>query len=573
MKFSTQILLCFLTLALLSTASTAALFYRAAAGAERAAFTQRYQALSGTLAAAFEQIETGADRASINALRVLQEVDRHRGVVANPALAELATSLGMHALNVYDADGQSIRLSDRESARGAIQLFDLCHAYRDIYASSEVHLTPFLRSLNNNPSKFAMMASSDGQRVITTTLRMHGIHEFLEDILRTHPEVLTVGLYAPDGSFLAAAGGGSQDAESGMAARRAGPADETFQTAIPATVPFCCQCVQAGLALPGAPYAYQLQIMVSTRELSSALALLRVRAVLLFAAVSAVAVNLGIWLARRVGSRVGRISATAAAISHSGDLDLQTEEDDRGDELSRLAATFNAMVLKLRQQEAERVDRQRLATLAEAASWVAHDIRAPLAALDVALKASPQVQGVERDLIEQATGRIRDLANNLLDHHRGARASAPTEHEVIPVLEQIVAELAAVHQQAQVSISLRVDPSAAGSRATLCPAGLKRAVANIVNNSVEASAKTVTLHVRPDDVGVSVEIRDDGHGMPESLIAQAMKGGVSVGKESGCGLGLSSAVAMIRAWGGRIRVSSRVSRGTTVTLALVGNPC
>ena len=50
---------------------------------------------------------------------------------------------------------------------------------------------------------------------------------------------------------------------------------------------------------------------------------------------------------------------------------------------------------------------------------VAHDIRSPLTALNTCLKNLPQLPEKQRILMENASNRINDIANNLLQQYTG----------------------------------------------------------------------------------------------------------------------------------------------------------
>ena len=54
------------------------------------------------------------------------------------------------------------------------------------------------------------------------------------------------------------------------------------------------------------------------------------------------------------------------------------------------------------------------ATIAELAFQVSHDIRSPLAALDMAIQTLPELPEESRILIRSSLGRIKDITNNLL---------------------------------------------------------------------------------------------------------------------------------------------------------------
>src|SRR5205807_2647739 len=57
------------------------------------------------------------------------------------------------------------------------------------------------------------------------------------------------------------------------------------------------------------------------------------------------------------------------------------------------------------------------------ASQVAHDVRSPLAALDSVMKDLAGLPEDKRSILRSAAGRIRDIANDLLEKNREAAAT------------------------------------------------------------------------------------------------------------------------------------------------------
>ena len=83
------------------------------------------------------------------------------------------------------------------------------------------------------------------------------------------------------------------------------------------------------------------------------------------------------------------------------------------------------------------------------ASQVVHDIRSPLAALNVAIATSNQLPEDSRVIVRSAVSRIRDIANNLLLAERGAGAPAassaadaepPAVHLLSGLVQSLVSE-------------------------------------------------------------------------------------------------------------------------------------
>lgn len=106
------------------------------------------------------------------------------------------------------------------------------------------------------------------------------------------------------------------------------------------------------------------------------------------------------------------------------------------------------------------------------------------------------------------------------------------------------------------------------------PEGLHRAVLNIVSNAIDAVEGTaggrVTVTTNYDDLTdeLSVTVRDNGPGIPESQLPLLFNVFESTKGARGTGLGLAVSQKIIREHGGDIFVESREGEGATFRLAI-----
>lgn len=224
------------------------------------------------------------------------------------------------------------------------------------------------------------------------------------------------------------------------------------------------------------------------------------------------------------------------------------------------------------------IDKKRSEIAAEVAAQVAHDIRSPLAALEVAAGDASHLSEDKRILIRSAVSRIRDIANSQLAVSRTPIAVAPKEMTVVPhllssLLGPVVSEKRLQYRpMSRIEIELRFDSTANyGLFASVQPVEFKRVISNLVNNAVEAAVDgagfvTVTLSARAGEALIAVQ--DDGKGIPAEVLAKLGRRGETHGKSGGSGLGLHHARASAESWGGRLEISSEAARGTTVTIRL-----
>ncbi|MDP1547204.1 MAG: GAF domain-containing protein, partial [Anaerolineales bacterium] len=118
----------------------------------------------------------------------------------------------------------------------------------------------------------------------------------------------------------------------------------------------------------------------------------------------------------------------------------------------------------------------------------------------------------------------------------------------------------------QDTLMAKIDPAAAYVIADSTQ--LTRAIGNILQNAVEAGAKSVKVSVRPtEERGVlEIDIEDDGVGMSEETMRKAWSPFFTTRGVAHHGLGLPAAMHVVSQSQGRIALVSEEGNGTTVAL-------
>jgi signal transduction histidine kinase len=257
---------------------------------------------------------------------------------------------------------------------------------------------------------------------------------------------------------------------------------------------------------------------------------------------------------------------------------------------------------------------------------VAHDIRSPLAALEVALKETQSLNEECRTMIRGAANRIRDIANNLVNIRRipnkialdpkpnpstsGKRSTperpnqenqlhALMEEGVLlaaPALQEIISEKKLQFKHIKnLDLSLEIPEPLSFTFISAETIEFKRLISNLINNSIEAfepsssaerkieltaqliaAERTAPINTQRDisrirsqsGSSLRIQIKDNGKGIPASVLPKLLKKGASFGKEGGSGLGLFHAQRCAKAWGGSLDIASVEGKGTQVSLSL-----
>jgi CheY-like chemotaxis protein len=130
--------------------------------------------------------------------------------------------------------------------------------------------------------------------------------------------------------------------------------------------------------------------------------------------------------------------------------------------------------------------------------------------------------------------------------------------------------------QGAIDVSLDLAEPTRLARVAIDPAELREVLLNLLFNAVDAMPEggRIALTTRPGRFPstAEVEVRDTGHGMPESVRARIFEPFFSTKGPKGSGLGLAVAFSIIGRHGGDIEVASAQGEGTTFRITLPHAP-
>ncbi|MEX1185237.1 MAG: ATP-binding protein [Gemmatimonadaceae bacterium] len=288
---------------------------------------------------------------------------------------------------------------------------------------------------------------------------------------------------------------------------------------------------------------------------------------------TALAFFLGWLLAAHALRPVGLLTETAAAIARSREFSRRVPAEavkPAGDELGRLAATFNEMLGSL--DQAYRMQQRFV-------SDASHELRAPLTAIQANLELLRDRRDMPAEEREWATreaaleaGRMARLVADLLALAR-ADAGVPLRREPVE-LDRLVMEVigeARFLAHGQLLEIRQLEPSTIeGDRDRL-----KQLFLILVDNSIKYTPPggRVRLSLRREE-GVAVfVVEDTGAGIPPDALPHVFErfyraDAARSGDPGGTGLGLPIASWIAAQHGGSVEIESTVGRGTTATAFL-----
>jgi signal transduction histidine kinase len=271
---------------------------------------------------------------------------------------------------------------------------------------------------------------------------------------------------------------------------------------------------------------------------------------------AAYAAALALWASVRMGRRamtdLDRIRATLAGVAE-GRRDLGTGVEG-SDEIARLAADVDAMMVRLDQEERMR------RTLFAA---VSHDLRTPVTALRLLANAIDD-EVVDADMRREYVARmgthvraLGTLIDDLFELTRLQSGELVWSMEQVSLgllLEEAVDAMRPEAEAGAVSVSARLD-SALDARAN--PEQLQRVLFNLIQNAIHHTPAdgSVTVSAEAVEGAVEVEIADTGNGVPadqRERVFDPFYRGDAARQDGGAGLGLAISRAIVEAHGGTI---------------------
>lgn len=277
-------------------------------------------------------------------------------------------------------------------------------------------------------------------------------------------------------------------------------------------------------------------------------------------------------LARRITQPVRELDRAAMALGQ-GDYEVSVKAEG-GDEIGRLARTFNSMAASLRQARDELIRRERISTIGRLSTSIIHDLRNPLAAIYggaemlVDDELSPQQVKRLAANIYRSSRRVQEMLQDLADVTRG-RAHA-TESCVLREVVMAAAASAADRAERQgVAIAVEVPGDL---ELALDRSPMERVFENLLGNALDAmpGGGRISVTAKQGEGCVLVRVEDTGPGIPAAISERLFQPFVTEGKKHGIGLGLALARQTLMDHGGDLWVDAGYRAGARFMMRLPG---
>jgi len=280
-------------------------------------------------------------------------------------------------------------------------------------------------------------------------------------------------------------------------------------------------------------------------------------------------------LAWYLTSPIVRLRAATQKLA-SGDLTARAgmPGSRRHDETAELVRDFDRMA-------------ERLQTLVTAQrrllTDISHELRSPLARLNVALELARQRSGTDAnsalDRIDRETGRLNEMIQRLLTLVRLEGGDDSLEKSPVH-LQQLIQEIAkdaafeAQNRHCEVEVEIAADCVVIGSASLL-----HSAIENVVRNAIRYTEEGTSVQIRlepgqgPSGAQAVVTVIDSGPGVPEDALDKLFRPFYRIddarGRQTGgVGLGLAITARAVSLHGGTVQATNRPEGGLMVEIRL-----
>ena len=284
-------------------------------------------------------------------------------------------------------------------------------------------------------------------------------------------------------------------------------------------------------------------------------------------------------LARYLTSPIVRLRAATQKLA-AGDLSARAGKPGSrgGDEIAELVRDFDVM--------AERLETS-VKAQARLLTDISHELRSPLARLNVALALARQRTGPGAesalDRIDLEANRLNDLIGELLTIARleaGDDSRQKLPIHMAEMLQEICsdADFEAQSRNCSVNGVIGCDPVVIGS-----PTLLHSAIENVVRNGTRYTREGTAVEVCLERADTTIQheaiirVADSGPGVPEESLSKIFRPFYRIddarGRQTGgVGLGLAITDRVVRLHGGSVHAENRPEGGLVVEIRLPATP-
>jgi two-component system NtrC family sensor kinase len=250
-------------------------------------------------------------------------------------------------------------------------------------------------------------------------------------------------------------------------------------------------------------------------------------------------------------------------------------EEDKRHYAESLEERVRSATRALLEQQANLSRSERLAAVGELAAGIAHELRNPLAGIQMSCtnlrsEVTDSEQAERVSLIISELQRMARLLNELLDLSK--HTPAPTSEFDLPAMIRELVTLTRYQIQPEIQVTVTAPDH------LLCQlpeSRIRQCLLNLILNAAQALGTGrghIHIGVRLENDHIILAVCDDGPGFPKELLDKGIRPFVT-GKPGGTGLGLAMVQRFVRELGGQLSLLRNQTRGARVQLTLPTRYC
>ena len=216
------------------------------------------------------------------------------------------------------------------------------------------------------------------------------------------------------------------------------------------------------------------------------------------------------------------------------------------------------------------IEADKFKAIGRLATGVAHEINNPLASSSLALELLERKYPITDSAQQEYINRVRmgisraaDISKELLAYAR-PRSESFSSVNLAKVAQAAIRLLSHKRRDYEITVECDQDIQMSGQKIKL-----EELLINLLSNAMDASEPggMIQLTIKRDRDGISVSVRDFGHGMDIETVSRAAElcfSTKAIGQ--GTGLGLAICDAIVRAHHGEMTIQSKLGKGTQIDI-------
>jgi len=248
-----------------------------------------------------------------------------------------------------------------------------------------------------------------------------------------------------------------------------------------------------------------------------------------------------------------------------------TKEKETTEKLQKTLTELQKSKERIEQQSQELIKKERLSSIGQLASRLAHDLRNPLSTLKLAGKIIRKKAENEKDdkytknlaSIDDAVDRMAYQIESVLDFIK-IKSLQLSSNSLYNIIKDTI-------QTIKVPENIRITLEPTDAKIICDPQRISIIFTNLITNAIQAIREDtggITISTKENDEYVTCSVIDSGPGIPEDKIEKVFEP-LFTTKQTGTGLGLSSCINIVQQHNGKITVHNNP---TTFTMTLPIRP-